>query len=110
MTRRWWPAYKTLRPASAPSTSYLLNNHILPTFGTIALTDLDADTIAAWKASLLTAGLKAHTINDYLKRLNSVLNAAVDAGYLERNPMRGARARAASPSSGTFRPSRCRRG
>lgn len=68
--------------------SYLLNNHILPTFGSIALTDVDADVIAAWKASLLTAGLNAHTINSYLNRLNSVLNAAVDAGYLDRNPMR----------------------
>lgn len=87
VTKRWWEAWKVLHPATAPYMHYTLNNRILPAFGRIALADLDADLITAWKADLITAGLKPHTINGYLSRFSQILNAAVDAGYLDRNPM-----------------------
>lgn len=37
---------------------------------------------------MIEEGLKPHTVNGYLNRLTLVLNAAVDAGYLEQNPMK----------------------
>jgi integrase len=48
---------------------------------------LGADQIVAWKASLVAEGLKPRTINSYLAKLSMLLNAAVDAGHLVRNPM-----------------------
>jgi integrase len=83
----WWPTYEQLYPASAPQLACILNHRLLPAFGHLPLADLGADQIAAWKASLVAEGRKPRTVNTYLAKLGMLLNAAVDAGYLDRNPM-----------------------
>jgi integrase len=84
---RWWPAWKATHPDSERPTRYRLNKRILPDFGDLPLGDLDADAIGLWKAGMVKEGLKPQTINTYLALLGTVLNAAVDSGYLERSPL-----------------------
>jgi hypothetical protein len=43
----WWPAWKSTHPRSAHGTRSKLNTRILPHFGDLPLTDLDADAGAA---------------------------------------------------------------
>jgi hypothetical protein len=48
---------------------------------------LDADRIGAWKAQLLTGGLRPSTVNAYLSLLGAILNAAVDSDYPPHSPL-----------------------
>jgi integrase len=84
---RWWPAWKAAHPDSEQHTRYRLNKRVLPRFGDIPLGELDADTIGLWKGDMLGEGLAPRTINTYISLVGTILNAAVDSGYLDRSPL-----------------------
>jgi integrase len=53
------------------------------------LTELTADLVKRERSKRLTAGRKAATINRNVGALKTVLNFAVEEGYLETNPLAG---------------------
>jgi integrase len=83
----WWPTWKAQHPDSAYQTGKRIEKRILPFFGYLPFAALDADRVGAWKASLATSGLKPASVNSYLSLLGSILNAAVDSGYLPHSPL-----------------------
>ncbi len=87
MTAKWWPAWKDQHPTSEYGTRKKVEKRILPTFGDIALSDLDPSTIGAWKAAMVAERLSPQTVNTYLSLLGTILNAAVDDDYLARSPL-----------------------
>ena len=84
---KWWPAWKDQHPTSEYGTRKKVEKRILPTFGDIPLSDLDASTIGAWKAAMLAEQLSPQTVNTYPALLGTILNAAVDDDYLARSPL-----------------------
>lgn len=83
----WWPTWKARHPDSAYQTGKRIEKRILPFFGHLPFTALDADQVGAWKATLAAAGLKPASINSYLSLLGTILNTAVDSDYLPHSPL-----------------------
>jgi len=83
----WWPTWKAQHPDSAYQTGKRIEKRILPFFGHLSFTALDADRVGAWKASLAGCGLKPASVNSYLSLLGTILNAAVDSNYLPHSPL-----------------------
>jgi integrase len=83
----WWPIWKAQHADSAYQTGKRIEKRILPFFGNLPFTALDADRVGAWKASLAASGLKPASINSYLSLLGTILNAAVDSDYLPHSPL-----------------------
>ena len=82
MAIRWWPAWKDQHPTSEYGTRKKVEQRILPTFGDIRLSDLDASTIGAWKSAMLAEQLStADAEHLYLSLLGTILNAAVDDNF-----------------------------
>ena len=59
---KWWPAWKDQHPTSEYGTRKKVEKRILPTFGDIPLSDLDASTIGAWKSAMVAEQLSPHTV------------------------------------------------
>ncbi len=83
---RWWPSYSVGR-ARLANVEKCLEAHLLPRFGDIALGDITATVANEWIVSLRQRGLEESTIKTYLSIFNMILNAAVDAELLDRNPL-----------------------
>ena len=62
---KWWPAWKDQHPTSEYGTRKKVEKRILPTFGNIPLSELDASTIGAWKSAMLAEQLSPQTVNTY---------------------------------------------
>jgi len=93
VTAKWWPAWKDQHPTSEYGTRKKVEKRILPTFGDIALSDLDPSTIGAWKAAMVAERLSPQTVNTYLsvaawhhpqRRRRRRLPCALAAGAQER--------------------------
>jgi integrase len=87
VTNVWWPTWKAQHPDSAYQTGKRIEKRILPFFGHLPFAALDADRVGVWKAGLAGSGLKPASVNSYLSPLGSILNAAVDSGYLPHSPL-----------------------
>jgi integrase len=84
---RWQQTAGDLRPGTRVLYGYLLRRFLLPAFGSMALGKLDALNVRAWLGGLHQAGeVTPTTIAKAYRLLRSILNAAVEAGYLARNP------------------------
>jgi integrase len=81
------PAADYPRPVCLPARRFLL-----PTFGKAALSSIDVLAVRAWLARLQEQGVSASTRAKAYRLLSRILGAAVEAGYLLRNPctVRGA--------------------
>jgi integrase len=102
VTTIWWPAWKPAHPRSADGTSSKLTVRILPRFGNLPLTQLDAHAIGAWQLDLTREGLSPRTITTYLSLLGTICNTAVDTGYLDHSPLtRGRRRRRSAALTAT---------
>ena len=84
---KWWPAWKLAHPDSAQNTKYKMNKRILPRFGDVPLGELDADTIGQWRGEMIAEQLSPRTVNTYVSLVGTILNDAVDNGYLDRSPL-----------------------
>jgi integrase len=89
VTTIWWPAWKPAHPRSTHGTRSKLTARILPRFGDLPLTDLDADAVAAWQQAMTREGLSPRTIATYLSLVGTICNAAVDDGHLDHSPLSG---------------------
>ncbi len=84
---RWQDTTGTLRPGTRVTYDYLLRRFLLPAFETTPLAALDTVTVRAWLAGLHRAGeVTPTTIAKAYRLLRRILNVAVEAGYLARNP------------------------
>jgi integrase len=84
---QWRPTTANLRPGTLVLYDYLLRRFLLPAFEAVPLGRLDTMTVRAWLADLHRAGeVTPTTIAKAYRLLRRVLNVAVEAGYLPRNP------------------------
>jgi len=84
---QWRPTTANLRPGTLVLYDYLLRRFLLPAFGPVPLGRLDMMTVRAWLANLHRAGeVTPTTIAKAYRLLRRILNVAVEAGYLPRNP------------------------
>jgi integrase len=85
---RWWPTTADLRPGTRTLYRYLLRRFLLPAFEATALGRIDAMAVRSWLAGLHEAGaVTPTTIAKAYRLLRRILNVAVEAGYLPRNPV-----------------------
>jgi integrase len=85
-SKRWQATTTNLRPTTRDLYAYLLRRFVLPTFGKVALSSIDVLAVRSWLASLETEGVSASTRAKAYRLLSRILGAAVEAGYLLRNP------------------------
>jgi integrase len=89
---RWYATTAHLRPNTRASYRMLLDTRILPTLGRLELAEIDTMTVRSWLAELHAANLARATVAKCYRLLRQVLQAAVEAGRLAKNPctVRGA--------------------
>jgi hypothetical protein len=84
---QWRPTTSNLRPGTLVLYDYLLRRFLLPAFEPVPLGRLDTMTVRAWLANLHRAGESTPTtIAKAYRLLRRILDVAVEAGYLPRNP------------------------
>jgi hypothetical protein len=84
---QWRPTTANLRPGTLVLYDYQLRRFLLPAFGSVPLGRLDTMTVRAWLAELhREAEVTPTTIAKAYRLLRRILNVAVEAGYLPRNP------------------------
>lgn len=82
------------RESSIETDRLILNNHLLPFFGTRYLADIDARMIDQYKAQKRQqehqygTGYGAHTINNHLSVLRRIFEKAIEYGHLTANPIK----------------------
>jgi len=84
--KRWQATTTNLRPTTRDLYAYLLRRFLLPTFGKAALSSIDALAVRGWLANLQAQQLSPSTVAKAYRLLSRILGAAVEAGYLVRNP------------------------
>jgi hypothetical protein len=83
---RWQQTTTNLRPTTRDLYAYLLRRFLLPTFGKAALSSIDVLAVRAWLADLQAQQLSPSTVAKAYRLLSRILGAAVEVGYLPRNP------------------------
>ncbi|MFD8275623.1 tyrosine-type recombinase/integrase [Streptomyces flaveolus] len=66
---------------------YLLDRHILPTFGDDDLDEITAPRVRSWRSERLRTGAKTATAKAY-RLLKAIMETAVDDDLIRRNPCR----------------------
>jgi integrase len=66
----------------------LYDHHLRPFLGSVALRDIDPETVGRWQADRLAAGAGPVAIRQALDLLGSVLEQAVVSGRISENPVR----------------------
>jgi integrase len=84
--KRWQQTTSDLRPTTRDLYAYLLRRFLLPSLGKAALSSIDVMAVRAWLARLQAEGVSASTRAKAYRLLSRILGAAVEAGYLLRNP------------------------
>jgi integrase len=89
---RWFASTGHLRPNTQALYRWLLDRYVLPTFGAAELGAVDTQAVRRWLSNLHKSGLSKSTIAKAYRVLRQLLQHAVDAGYISRNPcsIRGA--------------------
>ena len=89
---RWYATTGHLRPSTQSLYRWLLDRYILPTFGTAELGAIDTQVVRRWLSTMNQSGLSKSTVAKAYRVLRQLLQHAVDAGYVQRNPctVRGA--------------------
>jgi integrase len=88
---RWFATTATLKPKTREDYRSLLDNHVLPAFGYRPVALIDTLTVRGWLAGLVSGGLSASRAKHAYYVLFAVLEAAIQAGALLRNPAAGVR-------------------
>jgi integrase len=92
LAERWYATTVTLKAKTREDYRSLLHNHILPAFGDRAVASLDTLAVRGWLAGLVSGGLSPSRAKHAYYVLYAVLEAAIQAGALVRNPAAGVRA------------------
>jgi integrase len=91
LAERWYATTVTLKPKTREDYRSLLHNHVLPIFGDRAIASIDTLTVRGWLAGLVSGGLSPSRAKHAYYVLFAVLEAAIQAGALVRNPAAGVR-------------------
>lgn len=83
---KWMPAQVHLRGTSAATYASHLKTHILPALGGRRLGDLNRSDLKAFVALLVSKGLAPSTIETVFAVVRSVMQSAVDDGFIGANP------------------------
>jgi len=92
LAERWYATTVTLKAKTREDYRSLLHNHVLPAFGERAVASLDTLAVRGWLAGLVSGGLSPSRAKHAYYVLYAVLEAAIQAGALVRNPAAGVRA------------------
>lgn len=86
---RWIETKVDLKATTRRGYEGMLRVHIAPAWGTVKLTDVSHEAVAAWVSRLDGSGLAASTVRQAHRVLSLVLALAVRDGRLARNPAAG---------------------
>ena len=94
---KWYPGLNALRPGTFETHQSFLSTHLLPSFGSIPISDLTRRRIQELIAALRVPGasrrtgkaLTDSTLRTRLPTLKLVLDYAVEEGWITANPMAG---------------------
>lgn len=78
----------TLAPKTRLHYASLYDHHLRPFLGSIALRDIDPETVGRWQADRLAAGAGPVAVRQALDLLGSVLEHAFVSGRVTENPVR----------------------
>ena len=85
----WLRTKAHLKPKTLVGYESNLRAHVLPAFGDFGLRYVDRMAVEEWVADLQTSGLGHSGVRQARQVLNSMLQLAVEAGYLVANPATG---------------------
>ena len=85
---RWQPTTAPLKQKTRANYDSLLRTHILPKFGSLALDDIEPILVREWVSGMNRSPSR---VRQSYFLLSSILNAAVESGYISRNPCIGVR-------------------
>jgi hypothetical protein len=83
---RWQATTTNLRPNTRALHGYLLRRFLLPAFAGTALADLDLMAVRSWLAGLEREAVSPNTVAKAYRLLARVMDTAVEAGLIVRNP------------------------
>jgi integrase len=84
---RWWFANYRFKRSTRDLNRGRIENHLIPHFGTMDLRRLSALDIRQYADARFATGCSDYTVKGEVSVLRRVLNALVEAGSLERNPV-----------------------
>lgn len=82
-----WVEERELSVLTRDLYRYLLDRHILPTFGDDDLDEITAPRVRTWRTERLRTGAKTATAKAY-RLLKAIMETAVDDDLIRRNPCR----------------------
>jgi integrase len=88
---RWFKTTADLKPGTRRTYRQLLDNQVLPHFGSATLAGVDRLAVREWVAALVEGGLSPSRVRNAHQVLAQVFTAAVEGGRLARNPATGVR-------------------
>ncbi|MDF1556369.1 MAG: hypothetical protein P1P84_25105 [Deferrisomatales bacterium] len=92
-SERWLRTKAHLKPKTLVGFESNLHAYVLPTFGELELWHVDRMAIEECVADLQASGLGHSGVRHARQVLNSMLQLAVEAGYLVANPAIGMKSR-----------------
>lgn len=92
-SERWLRTKSHLKPKTLAGYESNLGAHVLPAFGAHELRHVDRMAVEEWVAELEADGLGPSAVRQARQVLNSMLQLAVETGYLVVNPVAGVKTR-----------------
>ncbi|MBB2900497.1 integrase [Kineococcus radiotolerans] len=88
---QWLAGQLQLKESTRVRYGTLLRVHVLPTWGTVKLTDVSHTEVSAWVQRIAAGGSSASTVRQAHRVLSLILDVAVRDGRLPKNPASGVR-------------------
>lgn len=86
---QWWNTTVNLRPSTRIRYELILDNQILPTFGSMILKGVTPIHVRTWVAELSAEGLAPSTVRKIYNVFRKIMSTAVDSGLILQSPVRG---------------------
>jgi len=87
----WFATLGGHRQATRTRYRAILNRHVLPAFGHIAISKVDHHAVALWVAQQAEQGLSAASISKHRNVLSQICGSAIRSGAIRVNPVDGIR-------------------
>jgi integrase len=87
---RWLDGHAAVKPSTRARYESLLRVHVLPRWGAIPVSDVNIADVESWLSQLTATGLAASSVRHAYRVLSLILEHAVRAGRMPRNPVKGA--------------------
>jgi hypothetical protein len=84
---RWWFASYRFKRSTRELNRGRIENHLIPYFGNMDLRHLRALDVRQYADGRFAAGSSDHSVRGEISILRRILNALVENGILERNPV-----------------------